>query len=233
MKSQREEETLIEPEFPQSSIQAYTLFRDRIYNPRSVFYPCCSADASPSRVFGNITFLDRDKAAIDALKRIGLGALAMDIEEYNPVAKHDLLLLMNPAISPELATPHLVSGGYVIANDYHSTATDLNGQRKFFELIAAMKLETEEGVVKIPEKMLLITDLEGFFEPVKSFEELKQLRPGEYKTLAKMIPHLLSYANKKVEGTLEDQYRQHRGLLHQSTELPAKKIAEYYVFRKK
>jgi hypothetical protein len=57
--------------------------------PNSVLYPSCGFDASPAKVFSNVTFVD--------------------IEDYTPTQKHDLLILLNPAISSFRATKHLDS----------------------------------------------------------------------------------------------------------------------------
>ena len=41
----------ISPEYSESLIKTYELFKDKIFNPQSVFYPCCNIDGSPVKSF--------------------------------------------------------------------------------------------------------------------------------------------------------------------------------------
>lgn len=124
---------LIAPESPKLEyvndlIALYQVFQVEYHNPRSVLYPSCGFDASPSKVFDNVTYVDIEhgnKGCIETLKKAGLKAIKGDIRDYKPTEEHDLLILQKPVIPPEWATQHLMPGGYVIANDYHQTATKL------------------------------------------------------------------------------------------------------------
>ena len=44
-------------EFGENLISFYTAFRNQVYSPKSVLYPSCGFDASPSRVFENVVFV--------------------------------------------------------------------------------------------------------------------------------------------------------------------------------
>ena len=117
-----ENQTKPELEYGKDSILIYTAFKDQVYSPKSVLYPSCGFDASPSRVFDNVTFVDVEngnEGCIEALQRQGLKAIKQDIREYQPTEEHDLLILLNPSIPIEWASQHLKKGGYVLSNNYH------------------------------------------------------------------------------------------------------------------
>ena len=79
----RREKKNEEPIYFAKDLQAmYTVFRDQIHNPASVLYPSCGFDASPTRVFNNVTFVDKEEGnegCVAKLQEAGFHALKMDI----------------------------------------------------------------------------------------------------------------------------------------------------------
>ncbi len=137
-------------EFCKDLVEAYTLFRDQVYNSQSVLYPSCGFDASPSRVFRKVTFVDNErdnKGCIAALQREGLTVFQEDIRSYRPNKEHDLLILQNPGIPPRWAVNHVGAKGYVFTNNYHLTACWLNVQKNKFSLLGVMDYDSETGLV--------------------------------------------------------------------------------------
>ena len=127
--------------FADDLIAIYTAFKQEIFSSGSVLYPSCGYDASPARVFDKVMFVDKEdgnEGCVSQLQKAGLNAIKQDIREYDPSEKHDLLILLNPAIPVSWATPHLISGGYVIANNYHGSATSLYTNQDEFLLWGTM-----------------------------------------------------------------------------------------------
>jgi len=123
--------------FSDDLIAIYTAFCDQVYRPQSVLYPSCAFDASPARVFDNVTFVDIENGSegcVRKLQEAGLQAIKQDIKTYTPEDLHDLLILLNPTIPTEWASRHLKSGGYVIANNYHGNASEMYHQPDQFNL---------------------------------------------------------------------------------------------------
>lgn len=121
------------PLFYEGLSRACQEFQRKYGIPKSVFYPCCGMDTTPVKAFPNseVILLERDRDVTEALKRNGIEAICSDIRDYTPREKHDLLIMLNPQISAELATPYLINEGHIICNNYHSTAKELfeNPQR--------------------------------------------------------------------------------------------------------
>ena len=166
-------------EFGDDSIKAvYTAFRDKVYNPESVLYPSCGFDASPSRVFGNVTFVDKDgdnQRYIRKFQEAGFQAFKQDIRLYRPAQRHDLLILMNPYIPTDWATPYLKSGGYVLANNYHLNASWLNSQEDRFSLVGVIDSNQDTGSARI------IMNREDELSRAVSIESIVESRPIEHK----------------------------------------------------
>lgn len=220
------------PEYNQGLIKAYTEFKSKVHNPRSVFYPCSATDASATRVFNNVTHLDLDEHSMKILRANGLKAITGDVREYSPKELHDLLILLNPAIRPEWATSHIPAGAFIIANNYHGTSSDLSDAQRQYELFGTLS-EPSDGRAAVFSR-----DLTDLFIPVKSGDELRALRPGTFDFVMKSYPHLLKMQGIKPEETFEALFRQYQKLLSselkdEDIELPARRIADLYIFRKK
>lgn len=216
-------------EYPKSLIKTYTAFRNEVYNPNSVLYSSCGFDASPSRVFKNVTFVDLEEGnegCIDALKAKGLRAIHVDIRKYVPSEKYDLLLLQNPVVHAKLATSYLESGGWIIANNYHQTATQLNKMNDFL-LWGTIESENNSPLAVISK------DLTDLFEPVKDAEEYRRLRPKEYEFDFGMIENWISQGilDCPKDARLETKWKSYREELRM--DMPSKRVSDYYIFRKK
>jgi len=221
-----------EPIYSNDLIAVYTAFRDQVYAARSVLHPCCEYNASPAKVFDNATFVDLDAAAMELFKRFGLKAHRHDIREYKPTEEHDLVILLNPEIQTEWATQHLRSGGYVLSNDYHENATWMHEHPEQFTLVGVIDF-VEQDRRKNDNRVVVSRDVNGLFVPVKDGEELMRLRPDIYEYLMKSMPFMIKLEGGKVGDTFEDNYARFAPLMNKPTALPAKKVADWYIFMKR
>lgn len=225
-------EEIFKPEITQMLVESYRAFQKEISDPESVFYPCCGIDASPSQVFRNVTYLDLDKNCIDVLRKEGLNAIQGDIKNYSPKEMHDLLLLMNPTHAGLSALPHVINGGFIIANNYHGTASWLSEHSNDYQLVASIVSHISP---KSKPGANLSKDITDLFVPVADFAELKKLRPDCHDFIAKSYPHLLRMANLSPGRTIEESYFIYHKELFEETDikLPSKRVADYYVFLKR
>lgn len=223
-------------EFSDELIAVYAAFKDKVYNPQSVLYPSCGFDASPSRVFGNVTFVDSEikgnQGCTAKLQEAGLQAIKQDIRDYSPKGLHDLLILMNPSIPTEWASRHLKSGGYIISNDYHGNASEMFGQPDNFELWGAIDF-AEKDRRKGDNRIVISRNLEDMFQPVANEEELKRFRPGHYEFIEGMFQ---MYAMNSTSGfsadkPFEEMWANYREMMKEG--MPYKRVANEYIFVKK
>ena len=193
-----------------------------------VYYPCCGPDISPSRVFGsNVLYLDYSKKNVDALQASGFKAVEADANEYNP-GPVDVLLIFNPQVKPFSLLRSVKEDGYVVCNDYHSTATDIS-KVKDFEFVGAL---TDDD--KIDHQ-----NLEAYWQQVETDEELDAANP----TAARHIRDDV----KKVTGQAEHILESYRKILAESPDgrmmpdggfvalwaIPKKKQGTSYIFKRK
>ena len=215
-------------------ISIYSAFRNQIYNPSSVLYPSCGFDASPARVFSNVTFVDKEEGnerCVSKLQEAGLNALKQDIRKYHPKNVHDLLILLNPSIPTEWASKHLKSGGYILANNYHGNATEMYGQPDQFDLWGTIDF-VEKNISKGDNRVVISRNLEGLFEPVANEEELKRFRPEYYEFLGGVFrAFALNMRNFNADRPFEEVWADYREMMQEG--MPSKKIADRYVFVKK
>ncbi len=203
----RREKKNEEPIYFAKDLQAmYTVFRDQIHNPASVLYPSCGFDASPTRVFNNVTFVDKEEGnegCVAKLQEAGFHALKMDIREYVPTEEHDLLILLNPAMPADWATPHLRTDGYSIANNYHLTASQLNARPDRFSLVGIIDYDAAANTAK------LTLNSDGTLRRTVSIDSIEESRPME---------HLAFVMDARRE---------------QRAGLPFERVADRYIFQKK
>ena len=76
-------------------------------------------------------------------------------------------------------------------------------------------------------------NLEGLFEPVSDFEEMKRLRPFDYDFIRTAYPHLLQCQGIEPGKTLKETYVKFQRMMHEPEELPAKRKGDMYIFVKK
>ncbi len=221
-------------EFVDDLIAIYTAFRDQVYNPQSVLYPSCGFDASPAKVFANVTFVDIEdgnEGCVRALQEAGLHALKQDIRTYTPKDLHDLLILLNPATPTEWASRHLKSGGYVLANDYHENASEMYRQPEQFTLWGVIDF-AEQDRRKKDARVVVSRNLEDLFQPVANEEELKRFRP-EYYELVKGVSYSLTMnmPNFSADRPFEKVWADYREMMKEG--MPSKRVADRYIFVKR
>lgn len=228
-------------EFP-TRVGAYKLFSESFLDqtPEVVYYPCSESDKSPSAAFpdSKVIYADINHSAVEALQREGEDARVADAEEFDP-GKVDVLLMLNPGISPDVPASHVVEGGHVLANNYHGTARELYDNPNY-EL---------RGVISGDEEPVLDTDhLEDYFTKVSTNEEFKQtpfyhFAQNQVKKVAPQTEDVLTEYKRIIEMA-RDQNPEKTGpliLSHEGeqliipTELPSKKgnVDDFYVFQKK
>lgn len=199
------------------STRPYEALRE-IHEPTSVLYPSSAQDATPATVFENTTFVDIDEEAVKTLQGAGFNAHHTDIRNYQPQEAHDLLILLNPQVPASWATPHLSPGGYVLANDYHATASELNATEGF-ELIATI---SGDGAVS--------HDLEGHFKLI-DMDTMAHAQPERYRAMLSQRDMFIEEGilDAKRSDPEQDKWRS----FFEATELsPYERTASLYVFRK-
>lgn len=217
--------------FANDLIAIYTAFRDEVYKPQSVLYPSSGFDASPAKVFDNVTFVDIEKGnegCVRKLQEAGLHAIKQDIKDYTPENLHDLLILLNPAIPTEWASRHLKVGGYVLANDYHGNASEMSRKPDQFTLWGVIDCD-----IMGDNKIVVSRNLEGLFQPVSDINEFQKLRPDEFEFTREYVLSFASQRNLKINpnASFEEKWRLYREAMHE--EMPYKRVADRYIFVKK
>lgn len=123
-------------------VRGYSLFKD-YFNPKDdvVYYPCCGEDISPSSVFqkSRIIYVDFNDKTVEQVK--GLEFHNASALEFDP-GDVDVLILQNPQIPPAIPCSHIIEGGYVLSNNYHSTASRINEDNNY-ELRAIIKRDDD------------------------------------------------------------------------------------------
>lgn len=221
---------MTEPQYHDDLVAIYRAFQEQVMKPKSVLHPSCAYDASPSKVFDAVTYVDIDQIAMQVFRDHGLDAHGQDIREYRPTKEHDLLILLNPCIATEWASQHLKSGGYILANDYHKNASGMYRKPDAFEFVGALDF-VEKDRRKEDNRVVYSQNLEGLFEPVQDFEELQRLRPDAHAFILRAYGGIWKQAG--IQGTEEEKYLQAQELMGNERVLPAKRVAERYVFVKR
>lgn len=135
-----------------------------------VYHPCSAIDNSPSVAFPNsrVIYVELDNDSVEALKKAGLEAYNASALEYDP-GDVDVLILLNPAISPDVPSQYVVPGGFIIGNDYHKTASKLR-KKPEWELKGVI-VPISEGELKFDRE-----DLEDYWQKVETDDEWKAAR---------------------------------------------------------
>lgn len=114
-------------------VAKYSLFREKL-KPKDdvVYHPCGANDVSPSVAFpeSRVVYVDIDKKSVEALKKAGYEAYAASALEFDP-GDVDILIMLNPKISPEVPSSHVVENGFVLSNDYYGTASSLHRNSQY------------------------------------------------------------------------------------------------------
>lgn len=206
-----------------------TAFREA-FNPKTglVYYPCCGQDASPSQVFHDrVVYLDGNPKCVEAFKQAGYEAYEGDANDFNPGVV-DITLVYNPQISPKPFFSHIKEGGYLVCNNYHSTA-DFMRTAEEFDFVGAV---VQNGKVNRE-------NLDDFWEEVETDEELRSTNPH----IADMITENVHLLTGKIDHILS-RYRtilqanpsgiiMRKGKVINLWRIPKKKTAMTYVFQRK
>lgn len=121
-------------------VSKFLLFKQQLHPKNGVvYYPCSSTDMSPSVAFpeGRVLYADIDPNAVDALKEKGCDAQATSAFEFNP-GNVDVLIMLNPTISPDVPASYVVDKGFVLCNNYHQTATILH-ENDDYQLLGVLR----------------------------------------------------------------------------------------------
>ena len=224
-----------EPEicFPEYLIEIYTSFRDQVYNPKSVLYPCCGVDASPARVFDDVTFIDNDLSIYSCVRNLqeaGFKAFRQDARDYKPEELHDLLILLRAPNLTEWVSGYLRSGGYVLTDDRHGNATNMYENSDEFTLWGTIDfVGTPQGNGRVK----VSRNLENLFQPVKDAEEFQRLRPDAYEAKKAQVELDMASETHLVgpNATFEQIWAVYREALGEG--MPSKRVADRYIFVKK
>src|ERR1035437_2277782 len=129
-------------------VAKYQLF-DKMVNPSKsvVYHPCGSDDVSPSVAFPNsrVIYVEQDEQAVVALQKGGFEAHHASALEYDP-SDVDILIMLNPQISPTIPASHVKESGYVVCNDYHATATALRTNPDL-QLRGLIRVAKDKGLI--------------------------------------------------------------------------------------
>ncbi len=149
-------------------VAKYSLFREN-FKPKAdvVYHPCGANDVSPSVVFpdSKVIYVDVDQKSVEALQKGGFEAHAASALEFDP-GKVDILIMLNPQITPDIPASHVIENGFVLSNDYHGTATTLHRNEQY--QIRAMIRVSKDG-----ELILDAENLEDCWKEIDTEEEFK------------------------------------------------------------
>ncbi len=149
-------------------VAKYSLFNNTVH-PKSdvVYHPCGADDISPSPVFpkSRVVYADIDENSMAAVRRAGLEGHTASALEFDP-GDVDILIMLNPAISPDFPSSRVVEGGYALVNDYHGTATELRQNSKY-DLTAIIRKNADQSLVFDTQQ------LDDYWKEIESDEEFR------------------------------------------------------------
>lgn len=151
-------------------VEQYKVFANFIqFKPRRIYHPCSAHDISATIGFpdSKVIYADKDEKMIAAIQKSGLGATVADATQFDP-GDVDLVILLNPGISPDVPISHLVGGGYVLCNDHHEIASELHLNNSY-EFLGGISRNAEGYFVDI-------INPESYWVPVETEEEFKNAR---------------------------------------------------------
>ncbi len=224
------------PESHLDLVCLYQEFYDKVQKSTSVLYPSCALDVSPSQVFSNVTYVDIEdgiSGAMQEFRKQGFKAVCQDIRNYKPTEHHDLLILLNPAIPAEWASQHIEEGAFIIANNYHGTATEMFCDPVHYALFGTIDF-TEKNRKEERYKAVVSQNLDDLFIPCKDEKEVQERRPDIYKFISSVYPSLLQSFGQPTEGkSFGEIYEEVQKFKGSSIELPHRRVAERYIFVKR
>ncbi|MFA7681838.1 MAG: hypothetical protein WCX61_02290 [Candidatus Peribacteraceae bacterium] len=164
--------------------------------PKTILYPCCETDVTPSLAFPGaaVQYVDMNRQAIETLVahgydahvgRVPTGRIqgqsssdASDTPVFIPKNHVDLLILLNPQISPFAIAEYVRHQGYVLCNNYHQTANEMHTLNDF----------TPVAVLHTGENQELDTSFLGeYFRLLSTDEEYRQADPERYRIIQRYV----------------------------------------------
>lgn len=144
------------------SVEAFAEFQKAIgADIKVVYYPACATDITPALALpdSRVIFVDIDDKALAAVAKAGYETHTISAFEYIPDQPVDALILRNPSLSPDWFIQYVKSGGYIVCNDWHETATQLRTNPEV-EFIGQMNEDENKHM------FLDTANLDDFFEKV-------------------------------------------------------------------
>lgn len=198
-------------------VAKYSLFKEKL-KPKAdiVYHPCNANDVSPSFAFpdSRVIYVDINQKYVEALKNGGFEAHAASALEFEP-GDVDILIMLNPQISPEVPSSHVVENGFVLCNDYHGTASFLHNNEQY-QLRSIIKLSRNGELI------LETENLDECWTDVDSDEEFKNAPfswgKADYKTATIIV--------EAVTGRKENILAEYKKIIAQAREEERQKNAK-------
>ena len=195
------EKSSIEAEPRPDLVAKYSLFREK-FQPKAdvIYHPCGANDVSPSAAFpeSRVIYVDIDDESVDALKKGGFEAHAASALEFDP-GKVDILIMLNPQISPDVPSSYVIKNGFVLSNDYHGTASSLHQNKQYQFLGVVIESKGRELVLDTE-------NLEDYWKEVETEEEFRNAPFGwgavDYETAVEVVEAVTG----KKEKIQQDYY---------------------------
>lgn len=214
-------------------VPVYEAFKESVLDASSVLYPCCGSDDSPSLVFSNVTYVDDEKMhpeSMAEMRKRGLKAHKMDVRRYTASEEHDMLIILRPMIPTRWAAQHIKPGALILSDDYHGNAREMRDNPRRYTLIGG--ISHTPGAHPLDFRATLTLDVTDMLVPCSCEEELKRLRPDKHREISILYPQIMRMAGHEApENFIEMVMRYYRNMGWR-LELPARREADYYIFRK-
>lgn len=85
-------------------------------------------------------YAETDPSSAAKLQSFDLEVHQESAKQYKPEVEVDLLIMLNPTISPAYPAGAVKKDGYVIANDYHRTASGLFKDKEGYLLVGQYRM---------------------------------------------------------------------------------------------
>lgn len=146
-----------------SSIQAFRLFRDGVYNPSSVLCVSKEIDSSPAAVFPNVTFACTNERSVTAFEELNVKTVGPELRKSEIAGRFDLIIDLNPLFPINRLIGYIRSGDYILSTNRRHSADRLLRSPKL-EIVAVVQshfdiLRIEESKSKI--ELLLMDHFEA------------------------------------------------------------------------
>lgn len=150
---------------------------------------------------------------MNALREAGFDAQTADATKFDP-GPVDVLIMLNPAINPDVPASRVKPGGYALANDYHGTATKLL-KNSTFELVGIIHNRTANGAA-----VLDTEDPQDYWMPAETDEAFR----------ASTGYRGIGYMTQEFTGTTEPSLEQYRDAIIEAVEKPGAYEMDGYIW---